>query len=87
LRRGEDDVALEIDKFFGKVGKSVKRGFKNPGLDNRLLTVDVPGVAQRLNGSYDILILDSLEEADPWKLTLLLRAPRAATPPPRHRAA
>jgi hypothetical protein len=76
LRRGEDDIALEIDKFFGEVGKLVKRGFKNPGLDDCILTVDVPGVAQRLNESYDILILDSLEEADPWKLAQLLCARR-----------
>jgi len=45
LRRGEDDIALEIDKLFGEIGNSVKRGFKNPGLDHCILTVDVPGIA------------------------------------------
>jgi hypothetical protein len=45
LRRGEDDIALEIDKLFGEIGNSVKRGFKNPSLDHCILTIDVPGVA------------------------------------------
>jgi hypothetical protein len=45
LRRGDDDIAFEIDKFFGEIGNSVERGFKNPSLDNRVLTVNVPGIA------------------------------------------
>src|SRR5215216_1190064 len=44
-RGGDDDVALEIDQFLGEIGKSVERRFKYSGLNKRILTVNVPGVA------------------------------------------
>src|SRR5260370_37536773 len=46
LRCCENDIALEIDKLFGEIGKPVERRFKNSGLDQRILTVDVPGVTR-----------------------------------------
>src|SRR5262249_26293147 len=36
---------FEVDKLFGKIRNSVKRCFKNSGLDHCSLTVDVPGFA------------------------------------------
>jgi hypothetical protein len=45
LRRGEDDIAFEIDKLLREIGNAIKRRFKNSGLDNYILTVDVSGVA------------------------------------------
>jgi IS30 family transposase len=47
LGRSPSSVSREISRNggFGEIGNSVKRGFKNPGLNHCILTVDVPGVA------------------------------------------
>ncbi len=43
-RGGDDDIAFEIDQFVGEIGKSVE-SFINSGLNQRILTVNVPSVA------------------------------------------
>ena len=75
-RGGDDDIAFEIDQLVGEVGKPVERRFIDPGFNQRVLTVDVPGVAQPLDERRDIFIPGSLEKADPGDLaTQLLRTP------------
>jgi len=69
-----------IDQFLGKIGKSIERCFINSGLNNRILTVNVPGIVQPLDERHDIFIPDSLEEADAGDLARLLLRQRRERP-------
>ena len=85
-RRGENHAALEGDKFIGEFVNPIERAAVKPRVQYDVPAVHISGLAQSLAECLAVLVLESLDAADPRKfLRWLLRARRQR--PSRRRAA